>query len=295
MEGGNLHKRDTVICHRDDEIIPCTEIVPKQPSGQWRVLRVFGERGQNSIIYVITNNGVEYIAKFIQYSRTHQLTDLQKKQRLQDEICLQNICSQRGLAPLIYDYFYCQGDRDEMVLTAVIIMEKLNQPTLYQFREATLSQITDLATFKVNLSKVLKAYYQAMETVHQLIYELGIVHGDLHTSNVLIGGHVIDFGNARRIGPDENRDRLFRSDLRTLMIDYRSMYQAYRRSGQRLDQRTQMLLSEISKNPSYRFRWYEIEKYIMLAHLLLLQNYRYHQESIVESVMRHIDQEMKST
>ena len=276
MKGGSLHHTDHVVCYRKNEIIPCSVPIHTLGETQWIVSKIFSEKGQNGTIYVIQHDGIEYIGKFIQYSSRLCLNDVQKKQKISDEICLQNICSASGFAPLIYDYFYCLNDMD---VSAVIIMEKINMYSLGYFREKQFGDVHNIKTYIQTLTNVLMVYCETIKKLHSLIYDVGISHGDLHCDNVLLNpdDHTIkfiDFGNAFAIKPGQKKSS-FDLDVKTLLGDYELMFDAYDKNPRQLNQKTDKILSLISENNDYRIKERDLFKYTMIGfHELMLARFK---------------------
>lgn len=302
MKGGSLHDGDHVVCYRKNVIIPCSVPIPKIDGAKWIVLKMFSGKGQNGTIYVIQHDGIEYIGKFIQYSSRLRLNDMEKTQKISDEICLQNICSTRGFAPLIYDYFYCLNDTD---VSAVIIMEKINMYSLGYFRDKQFGDVHNIKTYIQTLTNILTVYCEVIKKLHSLIYDVGISHGDLHNDNVLLNPDnlaikFIDFGNSFIIKPGQKKSS-FDLDVGTLLGDYELMFDAYDKNPKQLNQKTDKILSLISDNNSYRIRENDLFKYTVMGfHELMLTRFKTGQcdlliPILMGKIMKFINDDMKDS
>lgn len=117
--------------------------------------------GSSSIVYEGTYNGERVALKY------GNITE--------NEIYYQTLASRDNLAPKIYDY----NDN-------VIVMEYIEGPS---FRDLIIS----------NNQHVIELYFNIIYHTIYLNQEVGILHGDLHSENILISDRIvfIDYGSAK--------------------------------------------------------------------------------------------------
>jgi RIO-like serine/threonine protein kinase len=125
----------------------------------------------------------------------------------EDEICIQHLVSQAGLAPKIYSFQKCSYDR------ALLIMDEIDGQSLSRF----IAENNDCILIQVFLT--------AVKTMLYLGVELLVEHGDLHKNNIFITyDHkviLIDFGvSIRKDKPTLNNYLVFIEEFYNTLYPY---------------------------------------------------------------------------
>lgn len=172
-------------------------------SGPWTIGERLKVGGSNSKIFEAQRKGEPgYIVKIID-----GLDSLDDDFDLEDyakEAILTRICAEHGIAPMIYDVWYCP-DQDESFLQLKFInddtKEKITSPcfvmVMYKMDGMLLEDF--LIKTCMDTSKWIPVI-ENLETKIKKMHDLGIAHLDLHQNNILIDKSsipwIIDFGSA---------------------------------------------------------------------------------------------------
>jgi hypothetical protein len=200
---------DDYKCGYTDQVAFCKKEIPKKRKNSYRIILGKNiDRGANGTIDMINVDGDDKILK-ITRSTHEDVFSL--------ELCNQHIVSLEGLAPRIYDYWFC-GDEEKKFVKKVnghgaVIMDYAGNITLKNFidekSQIRISTLNDI----IDALQIYNALFCLYIYIYLLNYKLEIFHLDLHLSNImvtvdnnrkLLDMKFIDFGNSRNFTDVKN-------------------------------------------------------------------------------------------
>jgi len=163
---GVLHDIPPVICQ------PVIEYITEDRHYRWTIMKKLPVQGALSETWQVCRDesatDCDYILKYIKLPKGSRTSEyfLLRKQKIQREVDIQNMCAKHGICTEIIDAWYCDGG-------AVIVMRKLDKTLQMLFDEYKSDDIRMMI-----LGSVMGLFNR--------FHGLNMYHNDIHLDNIMV-------------------------------------------------------------------------------------------------------------